>query len=63
MATPIDRNEVQRLVNEQGAQVVDVLPRREFEEEHLPGSINIPLKVLDSEASAQLRRDKPVVVY
>ena len=63
MATPIDRNEVQRLVNERGAQVVDVLPRREFEEEHLPGSINIPLKVLDSEASAQLRRDRPVVVY
>ena len=63
MSTPIDRNEVQRLVNEQGAQVVDVLPRREFEEEHLPGSINIPLKVLDSEASAQLRRDRPVVVY
>ncbi len=63
MSTPIDRDEVQRLVDEQGAQLVDVLPRREFEEEHLPGSINIPLKVLDSEASAQLRRDKPVVVY
>ena len=63
MSTPIDRDEVQRLVNEQGAQLVDVLPGREFEEEHLPGSINIPLRVLDSQAEAQLQRDKPVVVY
>ena len=63
MSTPIDRDEVQRLVDEQGAQLVDVLPRREFEEEHLPGSINIPLRELDSQAATQLRRDKPVVVY
>lgn len=63
MSTPIDRNEVQRLVQEQGAQLVDVLPPREFEEEHLPGAVNIPLKTLDSQATEQLRRDKPVVVY
>ena len=63
MSTPIDRDEVQRLVNEQGAQLVDVLPQQEFEDEHLPGSINIPLKALDSLAVTQLRRDKPVVVY
>jgi len=36
MPTPIDRDEVQRLVAA-GAQLVEVLPAAEFEDEHLPG--------------------------
>jgi rhodanese-related sulfurtransferase len=48
---------------DQGAQLVDVLPRGEYEEEHLPGAINIPLKELDRETAAQLERDAPVIVY
>jgi rhodanese-related sulfurtransferase len=35
------------LVQEEGAQLVDVLPREEYEDEHLPRAINIPLKELD----------------
>lgn len=62
MPTKIDRAEVQRLVAE-GAQLVEVLPRAEYEEEHLPGAINIPLKELNRETARQLRRDQPVVVY
>jgi rhodanese-related sulfurtransferase len=51
------------LVQEEGAQLVDVLPREEYEEEHLPGAINIPLKELDREMIARLNRDASVIVY
>jgi rhodanese-related sulfurtransferase len=61
MPTRIDRDEVQRLLTE-GAQLVEVLPSAEFEEEHLPGAINIPLKELDRE-TRQLERGRPVIVY
>jgi rhodanese-related sulfurtransferase len=60
--TAIFRDEVSRLV-EEGAQLVEVLPREEYEEEHLPEAINILLKELDRETTAQLRRDAPVIVY
>ncbi len=63
MPTAIFRDEVRRLVQEGGAQLVDVLPREEYEEEHLPGAINIPLKELDQETAAPLRREEPVIVY
>jgi rhodanese-related sulfurtransferase len=59
----IFRDEVRRLVQEVGSQLVDVLPREEYEDEHLPKAINIPLKELDRESTARLRRDAPVIVY
>ena len=62
MPTGIFRDELRKLV-EDGAQVVDVLPREEYEEEHLPGAISIPLKELNRETSARLRHDVPVIVY
>ena len=46
-----------------GAQLVEVLPREEYDEEHLPGAINIPLKTLDAQTTATLDRCNPVVVY
>lgn len=46
-----------------GAQLVEVLPEAEYREERLPGAINIPLKTLGAETTAQLDRSKPVVVY
>ncbi len=58
----IDRARLLELI-EDGAQVVDVLPEREYTAQHLPDAINIPLTRLDVEATAALRRDKPVVVY
>jgi rhodanese-related sulfurtransferase len=42
---------------------VDVLPREEYEDDHLPNAINIPLKELDRQTSAQLSRGAPVIVY
>ncbi len=62
MPTAIFRDEVRKLV-EVGVQLVEVLPREEYEDEHLPGAINIPLKELDRETTAKLRRDAPVIVY
>jgi rhodanese-related sulfurtransferase len=46
-----------------GAQLVEVLPAEEYEEEHLPGALNIPLKELDAAATAGLDRGRPVIVY
>jgi rhodanese-related sulfurtransferase len=63
MPTAIDRHELQRLLGEEDAQLVEVLPEAEFEDEHLPGAINIPLKQLDRERARQLQRRRPVIVY
>jgi rhodanese-related sulfurtransferase len=62
MPTTIDRHSVQRLVAE-GAQLVDVLPPKDYEDEHLPGAINIPLKQLDRQTTTRLDRNQPVIVY
>lgn len=63
MPSFIGRYEVRRLLD-RGAQFVEVLPRREYDEEHLPGAINIPLKELDATAAGErLDRSRPVVVY
>jgi rhodanese-related sulfurtransferase len=63
MPTPIDRVEVQRLLADEQAQLVEVLPEAEFEDEHLPGAISIPLKQLDAERVQALDRGRPVIVY
>ena len=62
MPTNIDRDDFQRLMRE-GAQLIEVLPPTEFEEMHLPGAINIPLKSLNRETTAKLERDRPAIVY
>jgi rhodanese-related sulfurtransferase len=63
MPNRIDRHEVQRLLAKQRAQLVEVLPEAEFEDEHLPGAINVPLKTLDARRTQQLGRERPVIVY
>jgi len=62
MTHDIDRDEVRRLM-EQGAQIVDVLPVREYGEDHLPGAINLPLRKIETEAIRALDPSRPVVVY
>jgi len=57
----IDREEVQRLLDE-GAQLVETLGREEWEDEHLPAAISIPLRRLDEE-HGQLDPSRPVIVY
>jgi len=62
MSTLIDRATVQKMANE-GSQLVEVLPAKEYEEEHIAGAVNIPLKELDQRAPRELDRDRPVIVY
>lgn len=59
----VDRAEVRRLVAEEGAQLAEVLPRDEYDDEHLPGAVHLPLKQLDAETASVLDRSRPVIVY
>ncbi len=63
MATSIWRDEVQRLIREEAAQMVEVLPPPMFEDEHIEGAINISIKDLDRETALRLDKDRPVIVY
>ncbi len=63
MPIPVGREEVHRLLAEEGAQLVEVLPAKEFADEHLAGAVNIPLKEIDERAPRELDRERPVIVY
>ena len=63
MATRIWRDEVLRLIRDEAAQMVEVLPPPEFEGEHIQGAVNIPLKILNEETTSILDKDRPVIVY
>ena len=63
MPGSVDRNEVRRLITEENAQLVEVLPATDYEKEHLTGAINIPLKELDQRAPHELERERPVILY
>jgi len=60
---PAARSDGQRLVTA-GGQLIEVLPADEYDEEHLPGAIHLPLKSLSLQAAERtLDRGRPVVVY
>ncbi len=63
MPTSIAREEVQRLIREEAAQLVEVLPTQEYQDEHIEGAINIPLKGLDRESTIDLDKAHPIIVY
>ena len=63
MPTSIAREEVQRLVRDEGALVIEVLPTVEYQDEHIDGAINIPLKRLDRESTSGLDKARPLIVY
>lgn len=62
MPRTIDREGVRRL-REQGAQVVEVLPKAEYDWKHIAGAINLPLKELNTPTTERLDRSRPVVTY
>jgi rhodanese-related sulfurtransferase len=43
--------------------VVEVLGSEEFDQDHLPGAINLPLRNIDAEAKSRLDAGRPVLVY
>ncbi len=57
-----DREGVRRLLGE-GAQLVEVLPAKEYAEDHIPGAVNLPLRRLEAEARDLLDAHRPVIVY
>ena len=63
MISPLERDEVRRQLSEHAAQLVEVLPRDAFENEHLPGAVSIPLAELGRRAPHELDPAAPVVVY
>ena len=63
MPTSITREEVQSLISEEAGQLVEVLPTEEYQDEHIDGAINIPLKRLNRETTSHLDRARPVIVY
>ena len=58
----LERQDVQDLIKK-GAQVVEVLPPEEFEEDHLPGAVNIPLRKIETEAAKRFDKNAPVILY
>lgn len=63
MPTEIDIDQLRSLLATQENQLIEVLPEKEYAEEHLPGAINIPLKSMNPERVADLDRGVPTVVY
>ena len=63
MPTSIWRDEVQRLIREEAAALVEVLPTQEYEDEHIEGAINLPLKGLNRETTSPLDKTRPLIVY
>jgi rhodanese-related sulfurtransferase len=62
MHKEIRREEVRQLIAN-GVQLVEVLPSPEYEEDHLPGAIHLPLRNLDAQARDVLDPNRAVVVY
>lgn len=63
MARAVDLDGLRTLLDG-GAQLVEVLPRDEYDELHLPGALHLPLKELNAaRAGALLDRSHAVVVY
>jgi rhodanese-related sulfurtransferase len=63
MPTVIDRDQLRRLVEHEAGQLVEVLPRAEYDDEHLPGAISLPLKHLNAATATSLDRTRPVITY
>ncbi len=63
MPRSIDQQQVRRLIEQENAQLVEVLPPQEYEQEHIAGAINMPLKNLTPDSVGVLDRSRPVVVY
>ena len=58
----IDLNGVLELQN-QGAQLVEVLGRQQFQTQHIPGALSLPLSKFKASELAKLHKDRPIIVY
>lgn len=64
MADTITREDLkQKLDSGEEFTLVNVLSSEQFEQEHIPGSINIPLDQVEDEFPSRFDRDDDIVVY
>ncbi len=63
MPKEIGLDELRALLESGQAQLIEVLPNAEYEEEHLPGALNISLRELNRTSASVLDPAQPVVVY
>lgn len=61
--TDLTAPEVKMMVEEHGALLVHVLSRLEFDMQHIPGSINIPITEMATTEALPDDRAHPVVFY
>lgn len=53
----------QRMETEEDFLLIDVNDPEQFQEEHIPGAINIPLSELATQARRELNKNQRIVVY
>ncbi len=58
----VPRDELERLLEERKAYLIDVRPIREYEAGHLPGAVPMPIEEL-AHRLEEIPRDRPVVAY
>jgi rhodanese-related sulfurtransferase len=63
MPEDLDLAGLRALLGHGDVQLIEVLPEKEYAEEHLPGAINVPLKSMSGDSVAALDRSRPAVVY
>jgi ArsR family transcriptional regulator len=59
---PVTRKQLQNLIREGAVTVLDVRPSDEFALGHVPGAVNIPLRVL-KQRLAEINPDREIVAY
>lgn len=59
----ISREEAHRLVEEEGALLVDVRSAEEFAMGHLPNALNVPVTEFEARVGVLRAQDKPLVLY
>jgi rhodanese-related sulfurtransferase/predicted transcriptional regulator len=59
---PVTRKQLQNLIREDAVTVLDVRPSDEFALGHVPGAVNIPLRVL-KQRLAEINPDREIVAY
>jgi ArsR family transcriptional regulator len=59
---PVTRKQLLKLIRARAVTVLDVRPPDEFALGHVPGAVNIPLRVL-KERLAEINRDREIVAY
>jgi rhodanese-related sulfurtransferase len=63
MPQTITTDDLRTLIEEQRPQLVEVLPRVDFDIEHLPGAVCVPLTEMNERAVEDLDRKRPLVTY